>query len=389
MFGAPVGMEHAIRSEQVLAETAMAPAKQRLLEAQTYLKEDEAAAQKRFAATAIDPKAGMWGIAAAAVNAGLPNAYKIANTASQMDARRIQGDLRQLRGEEIQVQTRARLADEKARLLTGVTDDASLQAAMQDFERTTRTPSGLLRNGELIVPYSPELVGRERALAISSKDAMIQDYRERALTSADAERVSKQHNRDFWQNMENQFERETARQRARAGQHGARDFLPNSNQISAGADFLAEKFGVDSKEPWTRVLGRELIENAKRMRNGNPAISAKEALQQSFQDMDRRGSFAGKSLMDKKEDKFRPKELPYTSDGKPDKDKLIAGQLYRDEAGAVREWSGKSWSSASKRIRSADEPPYQISDRDAAMALGAGGNHEEDPDSDPDDDEDD
>ena len=49
--------------------------------------------------------------------------------------------------------------------------------------------------------------------------------------------------------------------------------------------------------------------------------------------------------------------------------KLKAGQLYTDDSGATREWTGKGWSTPTQKINKPDAP---VSEEAARSALGSG-----------------
>jgi len=364
-------------AEQDIAQQAMAPDVQRFTKSKADLAEIKVGEQRRFAAEMQRMPSGAeqnpaWAMAGAAFRAGLPEAYKYANAASLMDYRRQTGETAQLHGIESRNRIGLQNLDLKARVLTGVTNDESLQYALQDYEAQTGDRTELLdRNGKLTVPYSPELVGRLRAQAISAKDQLLFDWRDRMESRRVKEDASKQTNREFWQNMENQQEREAAKARGRLGVNGATGLFPSSAQITIGADYLANKFGVDSKEPWSRVMGRELIDEAKRLRALNPALDASEALGEAFKGLDKKGIFQAHRLLDKAADKYRPMALP--ASGKLED--LIPGQLYTDGKD-IREWTGKGWSTPTRPITRGE---IEISHEDAVRALGGSLDEEGEP----------
>lgn len=384
MFGSPIGQAHGIESQLGLAKLAMAPDEARLTRAKANVAEMQAESQKRFAeAMQGSQNQSLWGAAEAALKAGLPTAYHFANAASNMEYRRAATRTQEMRGLEAGVRAQTADLDLRARSLTGVTNLQGLQAAFRDYESQAGRRSGYLDDQGNLLPNItdddvPVIVGRERAKALSTKDQLMQDFRGRQLSSQEKERASKQQSRDFWQDMDNQYAREASRQKARAERGGSTGLFPSNAQISVGSDYLSEKFGVDSKEPWTRVMGRELVDTAKRLRSQNSGLSASEAIDEAFKQLDRKGAFGAHRLVNKKDDLTRPMALPY-KDGKPDPEKLKAGQLYTDDSGATREWSGKGWSTPTRKISpAAAGADISLSNEDARVALGIDETDDED-----------
>lgn len=361
--------------------------------AQADLMRQKADAQRKFAGMAAgQPQMGgaqggnpLWGVARMALDAGLPDAYKYANTASLIDSRTVASETQRLRQVEIGVKAQTEILDLKGRLFSAATSDDSWRQAALDFERQTGQRTGIVdQQGNLIQPFSPEAKGRLIAQSMSAKDRLLLDWRNRALTSANQERESRQRSRDFWQNMENQREREEAKQRGRTAAHGDSALFPSNAQITIGSDFIAEKFGVDSKEPWARVMGRELIDKAKRMRTLNPGLSASDAIQQAFVQLDKSGTFSSHRLVDKNTDLNRPLPLPEVNKI----DELKVGQVYTDGR-TLRKWTGKGWATPTMPITQGGNGEFPISDADARRALNtAPDDNEEDGSTDGDDDDD-
>lgn len=370
-------------AEQSMAQEALLPDRIRFGRARADIEENQAAAQKRMSAMMsgmnMDAMANpIWGMAEAAFKANLPDAYKYANTASLVDYRRQAGKTAELKGVEAANKIKLERLDLKARLLSGVRDDASLQAAARDYESQTGESSGLLdRNGNLLVPYSPELVGRERAKAISAKDQTIMDWRNRMEERRRAEDKSKQDNRTFWQNMEHQEDRARAQQRGRLESQGGSALFPTNAQITIGAEYLGNKFNVDTKEPWARVMGRELIDEAKRLRQLNPALSATEAIDSAFNSLDKKGVFSAHRQTKKQDDETLNEPMPLPASG--DTADLIEGQVYSNGT-EMRRWSKQGWVTwTGKGWETNKRPVTSISQEDAVRALGITLDPEADP----------
>lgn len=380
LFGSPLGQLAYNQDQRVQALTKLESAEADLAEqkAQQQRRMTQILQESELSPTGAvggggTPENPLWKIADAAVRAGMPDAYKYANAASMIDYRRTAGETQQMRRIELGNKVKIENLDLQGRLLAGATNKESLQAALRDYENQTGERTGMLdRDGNLTVEYSPELVGRLRAKAISTKDSLLMDLRKQAIASADRLRKSREDNYTFWQNMEHQQERARAQAAGRAAGHGeGSGMFPTNAQIGVAADYLATKFpNIDEKGPWARVMGIELINEAKRLRSLNPALDSVEALEQGFNNLNKKGVFSASKSAGKSDEELNTAiPLPTSGDTKD----LVEGQVYTDGTQQRRwskqgwvTWTGKGWETEVRPVTEGITPA------EARKALGLG-----------------
>lgn len=370
LFGTPIGVS---RAEQDMARQAMtsahvmqadtqaqlAPAvfaqrvgQARYLNAKAGVAENDADIQRRVAQAAAgrewtdDERANpAWTFANLYKDAGSPrDSMKAAGVAATIDQKRASADTNALRGELISARRKVVQAGSLASEMTLVDSPESLQAALQKHAQETGEQIPLLDEQGNLRPEVAEdwegYKGKIKDMALTEKDRLATDYRERALASADAERRSKQDNRSFWQSTDNQEARERARSKGRIAKVGA-DIFDKAEGAKLGKDFVTNKFvGIDSSQ--ATILGRQLAEQAKQARQLNPALTPTEASQEAFNLMDKQGLFGG--LKQKPPGALESEKRPLKLPDNGDKSKLKEGFWYSDGTRKMQ-WggAGKGW----------------------------------------------
>lgn len=292
----------------------------------------------------------LWRIAAAGAKVGHPDTYKMGNAASLVDYRAQAQQTQKARAELIQRRTQINNLSLADHLLSGVTDDASLREAIINYEEQTGDKTPLLNEqGNLKVPYSSQLVQQLRMRSLSKKDELVLAHRKAELESADRERKSKQSARTFWQNFENQEKRSSAQAKGRQSKVSGDPLIPLERVIKAGADYIANTYDTDERDPESRVKGRQLMEMAAEMKKKNAAMSTEDAMSQALKVMQDRGDFVGKKLKPIPPKPGSAKALPpsgSTSD-------LKVNEYYTDGK-ETRQWLGpqKKWGPAVKATAS-------------------------------------
>lgn len=366
MFGGPIGQSAA---EQDMARLALTQAKWDETQANLQMlpvKQAQAAAQSRYLnarSGSLEQQMAMdaaivnhlrtrggtaqsdnvqnpaWEIAQAALKSGdYKRAQSAATAAANIDARIASADTNKERTALIAARARINHLDELARSVRGATTGNAFLSAIRSHEQNTGTPTGLIGpDGNLIEPYTPELQQRIIDLSVSERDRALMDWRTKSLNSADRERKSKQDNRSFWQDFDNQRRRSEAQSAGRTPRtgSGANSDKMSSEDVKAGADLMLSRFtGISTEE--ARSRGRSLIEQAKQMRILNPALTRMESLDQAFQAADRRGEFSGMTRTPPRANPDNPLDLPVSKN----KNDLKIGFWYKDGTGAVRQWLG-------------------------------------------------
>lgn len=288
---------------------------------------------------------------------------KAAGVAATIDQKRASAATNEERASWIGTRRRIAEIDVLSRQVRTVDSPETLQAVLKQHQDVSGEQTGLLDEQGNLLPQAAEkweeVRDKIQDMALTEKDRLATDYKERALKSADAERKSKQQNRGFWQDMGNQADRAAATRRPKQEKVGV-DLFDKAEGARFGADFITSKFGnVEASQ--AKVLGRQLSEQARQARQLNSALTPTEAAQDAFNAMEKQGLFGGLKLKPPGalESEKRPLKLP--EDG--DKSRLKEGFWYTD--GTVKkQWlgAGKGWAKeqsgkgASGKIGQASRP---------------------------------
>lgn len=369
MFGAPIGQHHA---EQDIARMALLPLQQQKMQGEIMLQPFTAAQRSAVARHANAKAKGLertanveaqiaqiaagetfsesdqinpgWQYARIAQRLGDPVlAMKYAKDASKIDQQQQSADTNRARSDLVQARTYVANLDGLSRNLGGVRSPEDLQTVLQTYQERTGNNTGMLDQNGMLLPQAAanwqEVTKQLQDSTVTERDRRLAKYREDALKSANQERESKQKNRDFWQNMDNQQARAEAQARARNSKSGGTTAADNA-QLREAADLITSEF-PDIQAAESRVRGREIRDRAKQLREANPALSYSDAIKQTFETMEKQGKFQGFRRKPQSADPNNPKPLP--ASGK--KDDLRAGEYYTDSSGEVRRYLGNGkWS---------------------------------------------
>ena len=316
-----------------------------------------------------------WKIADFFNKAGSPSkAMKAAEKASLIDQHIASANTNTARQSLIQTRIRLNQLDELGRAMHSVDSPEALQAQLQRHEQATGEQTGILDEDGNLPPQFAEKweslrdgIQRE---SLSEKDRLATAHRARVLASADKERQSRQNNRSFWQNMENQERRAAATARGRGTKVGA-DVLSKAEGFKLGTDYISDQF-VNLDPAQARVQGRRLTERAQQMRQKNPALTPLEAIQEAHKVMEGEGAFTGLRPRPYKATVDRPMPLP--ADG--DTSKLKPGYFYSDGK-VTREWLGNRWSGPRVKGK-APVGPLSMAPEDTSDAEDEAQNAEDD-----------
>lgn len=383
-------LQHQMNQDALIPSTAQQRSAQaRYLNTKAGAAERESAVQARVASMAAgqpvveaDERNPAWRIARAFEEAGAPEkAVKIAGVAASIDARqssaaRNDASASLAAGREAIVRI-----DMLSRSMRMVDSPQALQAALVRHEEATGEQTGLLQNGQLVPQAAvnwQDTATKIQEMAVSERDRLALDIRERALASANTERTSRQAARTFWQDMGNQEARAAAQARARGKKAGAISALDKIDP-KLGTDYINSQFlSLDPTQG--RILGRQVAERAAQMRQLNPALTPSEATQNAFQAMQDAGDFQGlrQRPPGARDSEARPLPLPE----KKDASKLKAGFWYTDGTQKML-WTGTGWDKTQTKggkgkIRESNLPAYSApnleddedtSEEDDALAL--------------------
>ena len=335
MFGAPVGISNA---EQDMARMAMTQAQighMGVQDAMAPLK-----AEQTMAATAL-----------------------ARSQAAKLDTAAITDESR-----SALIATRARIAqmDELGRAVRGVSSPETLMAALQAHEQASGEQTGLLDQQGQLLPGAAQnweaLRDEIQQRALSEKDRIAADYRERALKSAEKERKSRQDARTFWQDMDKQEQRAAAQARGRGARTGVVDTLAKTDGVKLGTDFMTTQFaGLEPAQ--ARIYGRRLSERALQMRQKHPALTPSDAIKEAFNALGSEGAFKDLKRNPKSASPSNP--LPLPADGKLES--LKVGQYYTNGK-QTQQWLGpaKGWATVGK-IRGAPSMPQIVAEPEDDM----------------------
>jgi len=224
----------------------------------------------------------------------IKTAVKVAGTAASIDQRKASADANAARQALISVRTDLAHIDRLSRQVRSVDSSEALQSVLQQHEEATGQPTGMLQNGALdprVAEQWETVRDNLQTQALTERDRLLNDYRERALKSANAERRSKQDNRTFWQDFTNQERKAAAQARGRGTKAGVNIF-DKTEGARIGTEFISSQFG-DINPNQAKVLGRGLAEKAKMLREANPALTPTEAIQEAFKAEDATGTYGG------------------------------------------------------------------------------------------------
>lgn len=303
-----------------------------------------------------------WTFANLYMEAGSPReAMKVAGQAATIDSRTAAADTNAARASLIQARTRIAQIDTLSRSMRTVDSPETLQAALQRHEQTTGEQTGLLDQQGNLAPQAvekwEEIRDQTQEMALTEKDRIATDVRERALASAEKERTSRQEARTFWQSMDNQRKRAEAQAAARVQKAGKIE-KPDK---TLGTNFVNSQFiGIDSNQ--AKVFGAQIAEQAQQFRTLNPALTPTEATQQAFDAMEKQGTFQGLKRTPPGALQSKDRPLPLPAD--VDKAKLKTGFWYTDGKtkmqwlGPDKGWDKKQTQGGSGKIRAAAAGTY-------------------------------
>lgn len=376
MFGAPIGQHYAEQDmarmallgpqvEHLQTQNALAPFRAAQMQAAARVGNARAGALEQSADTArkiaaLAQNRGFteeekqnpgWTLANIALEVGDAEAsMKYATKAATIDGKLASAATNAAREALIGVRTRVGQLDLLSRSARSIDGPEALQSVLQQHEQTTGERTGLLDPQGRLDPGAAadweSVRDRMQEMALSEKDMLTKKYREAALASAEAERKSRQKNRDFWQNTDNQEARAAAQTRGRGVKAGTDVFDKTAGEKMA-TDFITTELAGVGKDQ-ARVYGREVAERAKQLRQNNPALTPREAIAEAFKKLDSSGKYEGINRRPKAASPSNPQALP--ADTK-DPSKLQVGQFYKDGSGAVREWLGptEGWGPVNRR----------------------------------------
>ena len=391
LFGAPLGdmafdqnQLTKANTQHTLGEVAMQPTTQRLRAAQAKQLEQEIAQNEKFAElmrlTAgeranISPElieSGTVGeegaameqlalnpqgasrvsiadqldiIAKNAAGAGLiTKAQELAKSSALIRSREA------VQGKAVADQNLARLkmvrerAELQSQLLGGVTDEESWQNANALYEFQTGQKSPYAQ-----VPYSPELVERLNAAAMTAKERAELAEREQVRKNTEAYRKSRLRQIDT-QNDLRKKQQELAKERekrlAKAG-GGKAVVSPGKSELDQAARLVKKDYsGLPAAD--LNDAAFTIASEARALRKANPALDANTALQQAFNNAVQAGDFqvvqkgiAGygrkETFSGRGKSPVAPAPIP------PKKEDLKSGRFYVNPQGQVAKWTGKGF----------------------------------------------
>ena len=391
LFGAPLGdmafdqnQLTKAKTQHTLGEVAMQPTTQRLRAAQAKQLEQEIAQNEKFAElmrlTAgeranISPElieSGTVGeegaameqlalnpqvaprtsiadqldiIAKNAAGAGLiTKAQELAKSSALIRSR----EAVQAKAEGDQNLNRLKMVRERAelqsQLLGGVTDEESWQNANALYEFQTGQKSPYAE-----VPYSPELVERLNAAAMTARERAELAEREQVRKNTEAYRKSRLRQIDT-QNDLRKRQQELAKERekrlAKAGA-GKGVAAPAKNELDQAARLVKKDYsGLAAAD--LNDAAFTIASEARALRKANPALDANTALQQAFNNAVQAGDF---QVVQKGIAGYGRKEV-FSGRGKtpaapapipPKKEDLKSGRFYVNPQGQVAKWTGKGF----------------------------------------------
>lgn len=367
LFGSPVGdiaydQNELTRAQTAdkLADVAMAPIKRRVLNAQAEKLELDNQQEREFAAlikaaqgVSDSPTAptksmadSLDALARTAAGAGLiTKATGLAKDASLIRQREAtqanQAVQTQLNGFKA-TKERAELVGQ---LLGGVTDEQSWIRANALLEFQTGQPSPYAG-----LAYTPELVGRLNAAALSTKERM--DLAERALTRK-ATATYRQARLDqidvLTEIRQGRLDTDNAREERLAKAGGGKGAsAPSKSELDQAARLITKDFGnmaaADANDAAFSIAAE-----ARALRKANPALDANTALMQAFQAAKTAGDFAenggvmGTGLRAKTIYSGRGRTAAAPAPMPTDRKTLTKGRYYQNALGQVAQWNGKGF----------------------------------------------
>lgn len=370
------------KSQMMMAELAMMPAKQRMAESHANLYESQAQkaqmdVQKqrlfmanmaqmdamqadRAAGNVVDPLDRARMMADVMMRSGDPKgAMQVQDRVNMIEYRNIKADTQRVRQADIDLKSQLTRFDMESRLLQGVQTKEQLQRQAQEYERRTGDSTGILQpDGSLNPQLSqvedsqvPALVESIRQRSMSKKDQMMADERKRRDDSLDREFRSRQANRSFWQQAENIQMRSDAARKPTAVKSGEVSLKGDDRKY--GADFLKDQF-PDMPAAQSRVLGTEMAERIKNLRKSSPQLSQAQASEKVLGDMVKEGKFLGQKGTGKSPDAALALPPP-GKDGKADPAKFKANTWYNTPMGP-RFFDGKNVLTPQEFARSLQKP---------------------------------
>ena len=322
-----------LKAAQQLGEIAMQPVEMEYKRAATdytraHAEELKAkvAKEKRMAelmATATLPTFGqsenpLFDLANIALKGGdYKGASEIANKASQDANRKSQAGLREARIAEIDTKRKIQNFDLAAREIELTTDEASLSRALQNFERRTDIPSGLLdpQTGQLFsgIKFNPNLRQMMVEKLMSAKDAANLEERRRNNDILQQHWGAQTQNLEFWQDFENQRRRAEATRKPSVSKAGGGSL--KKADVDAGIAQIMSVYKYDKDDPEVLVKGRQLEERAHARVAQQPNLLLSDARKRIFKEMQDNREFAaargqgktiGTSLPIPADKKFKP-----------------------------------------------------------------------------------
>ena len=298
-----------LKASQMLGEIAMQPVEMEYKRAATdYTRahaeelKEKAARTKRMAEMAANinltvgqPENPLFEMANIALRSGdLKEAGDLVNKASQDTNRRSQAELRDARIKEVSTKMQIENYDLAAREIGLATDEASLSTALQNFERRTKTPSGLLdpETGQLFptIKFNPQLRQMMVEKLLSAKDAANLEERRRHNDILDRHWGTQAQQREVWQDIDYQRRRAEAIRKPSVGKAGGKSFT--QTDVNAGVAQIMSVYKYDKDDPEVQQKGRELEERARARVAQQPNLLLADARKQVFKDMQDRGDFA-------------------------------------------------------------------------------------------------
>ena len=221
-------------------------------------------------------------------------AMEAANKGSQDANRKSQAGLREARIAEIDTKRKIQNFDLAAREIELTTDEASLSRALQNFERRTDIPSGLLdpQTGQLFsgIKFNPNLRQMMVEKLMSAKDAANLEERRRNNDILQQHWGAQTQNLEFWQDFENQRRRAEATRKPSVDKAGGANL--KKADVDAGIAQIRSVYKYDEDDPEVKVKGRQLEERARARVAQQPNLLLSDARKQVFEEMRRQGEFA-------------------------------------------------------------------------------------------------
>lgn len=355
LFGSPIGRSMAEQDMAKLAmssaqtshlgvQDAMAPfsaqqrsAQARWLNARSEGVERDVEIEKKIAtmmqaeepATVEEKDNPGWRMADIAMRAGSPKkAMEYAGKASTIDQHVASANTQESR--KAFLDSRKQLSDNTAFAseVRGVDSPEALQAAIQRHARRTGDTGGLLDAQGLLVPGAAEQWEKVKEniqqAALTENQRITAAYKERALASADRIRNARIKALEFAQDLDAQEELSKRRRKGALGKVGT-DILNKTEGANLGTNFIKSQFvSLPGGDAQAKIMGRQLAEQAAQMRATNPALTPTEAIQNAFDDMEKKEQFIGLTKQPAGADANKP--IPLMSNTVPKK-----GQYYGDK----------------------------------------------------------